>query len=79
MVLVYRNIATGGRSHSGGRQTGGSRNQSRDSSGNREIPREGRVEHKPVPVPKELSEAELEKKTKAILDEYINILDLKVS
>ena len=75
--LHCRNIASGGRSQSGNRQTSGSRNQSRDSSRNREVQRD---EQKLVPAtaPKELSETEIEKKTKAIMDEYLHIHDLKV-
>jgi len=57
----------------GNRTPTGSRNQSRDSSRNRETPPEPEVK-----ASKELSDEEMEKKTKAIMDEYLHLQDLKV-
>ncbi len=70
--LSNRSIIGGGR----GTPTG-SRNHSRDSSRNRDAPREP---EKPAPPPsKDLSEADIEKKTKAIIDEYLHLNDQTVS
>ena len=67
----------------GGRRTpSGSREASRDSSRNRqpsrERPGEFREPAPPPPVAKELTESEVEKKTKAIMEEYLHIQDMKV-
>ena len=66
----------------GGRTTpSGSRDTSRDSSRNRQQSRERPGEFKepaPPAIPKELTEAEVEKKTKAIMEEYLHIQDMKV-
>ena len=68
----------------GGRRTpSGSRDASRDSSRNRQQSKErfGPGEFRePAPPsgPKELTEAEVEKKTKAIMEEYLHLQDTKV-
>ena len=66
----------------GGRRTpSGSREASRDSSRNRQTSRERPGEFRepaPPPVSKELTEADVEKKTKAIMEEYLHIQDMKV-
>ena len=52
----------------------------RDSSRGRDLNRRPEEKMPPPPAPqaKELSAEEMERKTKAILDEYLHILDVKV-
>ena len=63
------------------RGSSGSRNQSRESSRGREESREARKSAaQPTPttvVPKELSEEQMERKTKSTMDEYLHLHDLK--
>ena len=63
-----------------GGQTTPSQGQSRESSRGRE-PHRVDIEKSSKPAPpaaKELTEEEIEKKTKTILDEYLHVHDLKV-
>ncbi len=69
-----RNIAGPG----GKRTPSGSREASRESSRNRQQSRERPVEPSPPAATAELTEAEMEKKTKAIMEEYLHIQDTKV-
>lgn len=72
----YRNISAG-RGDSDRLTPGNSRNQSRESSRNRDLER--RVESPlPAPAKDEMDKETVERKSKSTIDEYLSIHDLKV-
>ena len=74
MLCVCRAIVGGRQTPTTGRTPTGSRNQSRESSRSRNTSMER--ERPPEPTVKKMSEADMDKKTKAIMDEFLHISDM---
>ncbi len=65
-------------SHDRDRNRSYDRNRSRENSRGRDAPRQPPAGKPPTPQPRELSMEEIEKKSKALLEEYLQVHDLKV-